>query len=131
MQTATRNKFERLVSKAQLAVYILGNHQSEEYALVAAGEEAAQAQCDLVSRGLRFVGVIAIVDGKVCTALAEEIDDPTMSALSQAFVQIAAAEIIARISTWRRRPSILEAWTKCWSATGPSSKNISRTRSAR
>lgn len=88
----TMDKFETLVAESSIAVAILANAdatdiemlpvQPRSYAL----EKAQELARLWAPRGLRFIGMAGIADGKPRTALAVPLDDLRISALSQAFI---------------------------------------------
>jgi hypothetical protein len=82
------DKFTALADVAQFATVILGN-QANEFELVRlesvplSPEEATALQ----TRGMGFVGLLGLVDGKFRSALAVELDAATTAAIAQAFVE--------------------------------------------
>ncbi len=82
------DKFEQLAMEAQLAVCILANADVSDIELVnlKAVPLHNETTRDFTGRGLRFIGVIGIVQGVPRSALAVPLDPVRTSALSQAFI---------------------------------------------
>ncbi len=84
------DKFEYIAAHASYACCILGNLQTSDFELLDFGQLplAKHTEQELFSeRGMRFIGIMGLVDGVSRVALSEPLDDPTAKALSLAFVQ--------------------------------------------
>jgi excisionase family DNA binding protein len=78
------DKFQQLVLSATYAVCVVGNTQGIEFELL---DVWTGAQLEIIRARRGFIGVIGLVGGVPRAALAVLLDDVTISALSQAFVQ--------------------------------------------
>ena len=94
------DKFETLAAQSSLAVAILGNADITDIEMLPvqprgmSAEEVHKRSVEWADRRLHFIGIAGIVDGKPRTALAVELDDKRIAALSQAF--IAYFEVLLR-----------------------------------
>jgi hypothetical protein len=80
-------KFQQFVANAEVAVCILGNPESGDFALCDLGPHAEDLQRDLVQRGYRFVGLLGMVQGVPRSALAEPLEANAIDALAEAFLK--------------------------------------------
>jgi hypothetical protein len=85
------DKFELLASYGKFTVALMGNPQTSDFELVDLddAEKIAQVKTDdaFVSRGLRFIGAFAILDGLPRTAFTEFLDDATIDTLAWSYAQ--------------------------------------------
>jgi hypothetical protein len=88
---------EQIVSDAQISAAILGNFNTREFVLVDLAPGPIP-DC-LYGRGLSYIGVTGIVNGAPRTALAVELDDAALSAITTAWVQYLAARIMPYLRT--------------------------------
>lgn len=77
------DKYERIAFHGQYVVTVLSN--GSELELV--DMDAAPLPQSAVFRGFHFVGVVGLIDGALDVALAEPLDNATISAMSQAYLQ--------------------------------------------
>ncbi len=90
------DRFEQLVFDSQISATILGNPCAREFVLVELGPNVRQPT-DLLNRGFHFIGVTGIVDGAPRTEFAVELDDASLSAIAQAWIQHLAGVIAAKL----------------------------------
>jgi hypothetical protein len=85
------DRFELLASYGKFTVAVMGNPQTSDFELVDLddAEKIAQVKADgaFVSRGLRFIGAFAILDGLPRAAFAEFLDDATIDTLAWSYAQ--------------------------------------------
>jgi hypothetical protein len=95
------DKFEQLVFDAQLAVAILGNPETSDFELLAVSRlPLSEDQRSRVSeRGMFFIGVMGIVQGFPRVALVPPLDEPTTTALAQAYVRFIEQEANRELET--------------------------------
>jgi hypothetical protein len=79
------DKFEKLISKAQVAVAIIGNPQTSDFVFVDA-EPLTDTRRELTGRGMRFLGVFGVVQGVLDAALAEPLELSVITALARVFI---------------------------------------------
>jgi hypothetical protein len=92
------DKFDQLISDAQLKVLILGNPETSDFELIdLAPGPLSHDPHNLHERGMYFVGVMGIVQGVPRSALDEPLDVLTTTALAQAFVLHAERILNARL----------------------------------
>ncbi len=109
------DKEEQLVWDAQLSVCIMGNGDGTEFELLNNGPEPALTDeflADLKSRGLEYLGVIGIVDGRVRVALAEPLDADVITLLSAAFVRHAMAVFQDRLRVKLKSTDAAVQWCR-------------------
>ena len=83
---------EQLYHDAQISAFIMGNFSTREFLLV---DTALWPPPDCIhGRGFEYVGLTGIVNGAPRTALAVELDDAALSAITTAWVQYLAARIM-------------------------------------
>jgi hypothetical protein len=83
------DKFEQLAFDAELSVAILGNPETSDFELLDVSRlPLSEDQRSRISeRGMCFVGVMGIVRGFPRVALDTPLDEPTTTALAQAFIR--------------------------------------------
>ncbi len=101
----TYDKFEQIANDAQFAAGILGNLETDDFALVDINCVSKTPAKDLCGRGLCFLGIVGIVQGAPRIALDEPLDDATIEALAKAFVSYIVEKIKA--APWLCRPEKL------------------------
>jgi hypothetical protein len=79
------DKFELLASYGKYPVAIMGNPQAADFELVALDGVNGLEQKIFAARGLRFIGIIAILDSGPRTAFAELLDDAMIDTLAAAY----------------------------------------------
>ncbi len=80
------DKFEQIAGFARLAVGIVGNPRTAEFALVdLTGPEPVPDFRGEAQRGFCFIGVVGMVQGVPFIALTEPLDSAALDALSQAY----------------------------------------------
>jgi len=82
-----RDKFEELMWDAQYALILLINAHTQDWQLVEPQPIPAEAAQTYSERGLGFAGVFGFVGGKARSELAMPLDDVTLQAAVDAFVQ--------------------------------------------
>ena len=79
------DKFEQIAGYARLAVGIVGNPKTSEFALVdLTGPEPVP---DFREYGFCFIGVVGMVQGVPLIALTGPLDNAALDALSQAYIR--------------------------------------------
>lgn len=84
-------KFEQLLADSAFSRLILGNEAASDFLLIEDRPWSDEAQSDIERRGLRFVGVLGVVQGRPKSALAVPMDEATITRLAQDFVSEAMA----------------------------------------
>lgn len=93
------NPYEALVVDSLLAVAVVSNPHAGVFELSEISSEAAQ---DFTARGLKCIGVFTIdKSGRPKTALSEELPEGVDNVLSEAFVRLVEAEVLARLGAPR------------------------------
>jgi hypothetical protein len=82
------DKFEQIAGYARLAVGIVGNPTTSEFALVdLTGPESVPDFRGEAQRGFCFIGVVGMVQGVPLIALTGPLDNAALDALSQAYIR--------------------------------------------
>lgn len=82
------DQFERIAGYARLAVGIVGNPTTSEFALVdLTGPEPVPDFRGEAQRGFCFIGVVGMVQGVPLIALTGPLDNAALDALSQAYIR--------------------------------------------
>jgi hypothetical protein len=83
------DKYEQIAFESQLSVCVLANADVTDIELlnVKLAPLPEEMVRDFTGRGLRFLGVIGVIQGVVTTALTEPLDLVRIGALSAAFVR--------------------------------------------
>lgn len=108
------DKFEALAMEAQLAVCVLGNADVTDMELLLAKpnglspEKIRELSIQWAARGLQFIGMIGVVDGKPRTALAVPLDERRIAAISQAFISY--CEVVLSDNVAERQKGDSVAW---------------------
>lgn len=77
------DKFEALCRVADYALFLLANEQTGDWELIEPQTIPTDAARTYSERGLSFGGVLAWVDGNPRAALAVELDDAAIAAITQ------------------------------------------------
>jgi len=77
------DKFEQLMRDAQCALILLANETTQAWELIEPQTIPIDAARTYSERGLSFGGVLAWVDGNPRAALAVELDDAAIAAITQ------------------------------------------------
>ena len=82
------DKFEQIAGYARLAVGVVGNPKTSEFALVdLTGPEPVPDFRGEAQRGFCFIGVVGMVQGVPFIALTGPLDNAALDALSQAYIR--------------------------------------------
>jgi len=88
------DKFSHIAGYGRIVAAIFGNLETQDYELIDVDAvPLSEAQAAIQTRGLAFIGVMGLMDGKPRTALDVELDEETGAALSHAYVQFACARL--------------------------------------
>jgi hypothetical protein len=108
------NEFEQLGEMASYAVAIFGNPARGDFALYdltpGTSFPVEDMQHEIAERAFCFCGVIGVVHGLPCTALAEPLDEHTIRALSHAFTARIEAAVTAVEAALAQPKDDSEAW---------------------
>jgi len=92
------DKFEQIAGYARLAVGIVGNPTTSEFALVdLSGPEPVPDFRGEAQRGFCFIGVVGMVQGVPLIALTGPLDSAALDALSQAYIRHVECALEGRI----------------------------------
>ena len=92
------DQFERIAGYARLAVGIVGNPTTSEFALVdLTGPEPVPDFRGEAQRGFCFIGVVGMVQGVPLIALTGPLDNAALDALSQAYFRHVECVLEGRI----------------------------------
>lgn len=98
----TLDKFGQAIWNASFAVAIAGNVNTADYLLIELGAGkiplAEETLKDFTQRGLTFLGVIALHEGRSVSAFDHDFDPETVSALSRKFLQLNEHGLNARLA---------------------------------
>jgi hypothetical protein len=91
------NKFEHIACHGQVVVAILGNEVTRDFELIdlAACPLAPDKAAEYTARGLGYCGTLGFVCGQFRSALAVSLDDATVSALAQAYLDFVFTKLAA------------------------------------
>jgi hypothetical protein len=102
------DKFEELTATAQILSAIIGRPETQEYVVVEMPVPDSVSQ-GLAVQGMRFLGLMGIVDGASRTALAEQLSDVAMVSLADVFVQQVVRVLSSRVAAQERAAAEAEA----------------------
>jgi len=90
------DKFTELAATAQVLSQIIGNPETGDFVLVEEPVPECVSQ-GLAAQGMRFCGLLGIVDGATRAALKEELSDEAYTGLAQIFNQQVMRVLAARL----------------------------------
>ncbi len=93
------DKFDQLMRDAQYALILLANERTGDWELIEPQTIPTDAARTYSERGLSFGGVLAWVDGDPRAALAVELDDAAIAAITQE-----SARRFVRMARWCMAP---------------------------
>jgi hypothetical protein len=97
------DKFETLTQTAQILSAIIGRPETNEFVVVEMPVPECVSQ-GLALQGMRFVGLMGIVDGEGRSAMAELLSDEQIAQLEDVFARQVARVLAARLENLRAVP---------------------------
>jgi hypothetical protein len=115
------DKFEQISATAQVCAAVLGNTETGDFALLPlTGQPISHPDLQrvMLSRHLRFCGIVGLVDGSTQTALSQPIEDAEMLALVDTFTRLCVQVDAERAGAETRDDSEQWLW-RLWSLKDP------------